>query len=207
MGKWLSFKGTTKNALSREVELDYLQRSLSVLVTLWSCAPNPVTDQSTGVPNENTRTCPELPPPPRGACPAYSSIFPAMPECQIGTKNHQKVPGGAAWEVIGTIASERRILLDLHPEPEQQVQEAVTMPTQRGRGLSVHPKEIPYAVTMALQFCSAFLQRTSPASTTVAIKETQLRHWSAATLAYTYNFTPTVEKEVGSVDRQCSRTT
>lgn len=95
-----------------------------------------------------------------------------MPQCQTGTQNHQKVPGGAAWEVI---ASERRILLDMHHKPEQQVQGAVTMPTQRGRGLSVHPKEIPYAVTMALQFCSAFLQRTSPASTTVAVKETQLR--------------------------------
>lgn len=77
-----------------------------------------------------------------------------MPECQIGTRNPEKVPGGAAWEVIGTIASERRILLDLHPKPEQQVQGAVTMPTQRGRGLSVHPKEIPYAVTMV---CSSIV--------------------------------------------------
>lgn len=66
----------------------------------------------------------------KGACPAYSNISPAVPECQRGTLNHQKLQGAGAWDVMENIASERRIYLDLHQKPEQQVQGIITVPTQ-----------------------------------------------------------------------------
>lgn len=54
----------------------------------------------------------------KGACPAYSNISPAMPECQGGTLNHQKLQGAGAGDVMENIASNRRIFLDLHQKPE-----------------------------------------------------------------------------------------
>lgn len=87
---------------------------------------------------------------------ASTNMFPAVPECQAGTLNLQKLTGETAWDVVETLVSERRVLLGLHHKPKQQVQGAVMMCTKWSRGgLSVHHKEIIWSVTMTvLQYLS-----------------------------------------------------
>lgn len=96
-------------------------------------------------------TRPELLPPPclQQHIPSYAKI----PNRHIKSP---KLTGGTAWDVLETITSERRVLLDLHQKPKQQVQGVATMCTKWSRGgLSVHHKEIIWSVTVTvLQYFS-----------------------------------------------------
>lgn len=66
--------------LSRQAGLDDLHRSLPVPTTPGFCAPNPMM--------EHTPTSRALSTTLKCACPAYSSMFPVVPEWQRGTSNH-----------------------------------------------------------------------------------------------------------------------
>lgn len=85
---------------SSMVEPGYLHSSLPVPTMPGFCAPHPMMEY-TYTPRAPSITL-------KGACPAYSSIFPAMPACQRHSKA-SKLWGARARDGMENIASERRL--------------------------------------------------------------------------------------------------
>lgn len=136
---------------SSMVEPGYLHSSLPVPTMPGFCAPHPMMEY-TYTPRAPSITL-------KGACPAYSSIFPAMPACQRHSKA-SKLWGARARDGMENIASERRLFWGFASENQNSKWRNYNSATQQSRGgLPAHYKEIICPVTMALQFYCAFSAR------------------------------------------------
>lgn len=78
---------------------------------------------------------------PKGACPAYSNIFPAVPKCQRHIKP-SKVTRSSSLGCDGKHSLRKKIFLDLHQKPEQQVQ-GIIMVKQRRSSSSLQRNYLP----------------------------------------------------------------